>query len=601
MNLPVEDLTSSLVREFLHKKKCLQTLKLLDEEWPRTESSLSSRAKLAEALHIEDWVLKNKMTKPKFKTMLEIILHNIVQLNKTTQENDATVNPSLFNRDLPPRPYTADSNIGHIHKGSSEAKFKPAAAFQDIDESELDILTMPNTNNFVKSREINQHIQSNAFKNSVPGDGSMFDKNKSRQSLSDIPSNTHSPSIEEILSISPKRSTLTNSIPLRVESESNSFFSAKFAEDRRTSIPEKEVIQSSENIFSYEVAKNLRKLIFGSSKLGFTPEWTDQSFSFFDCNDRPKKLRYGIKQKKGGPCGVLASVQATVLKHLLFFNGAKLQTESCLNVSDEKRTKCLIETITEMIWRSGQSSQATLAIMTPRKQFTGISGEYRPDGVTEYVSTLSFTVKVDLHSAVAEHIQSFESGKGSCILLLYSAILSHSIDSVKEDMDEPMGKLMGAHNYCTQEMINLLLTGFATSNAFDNIIQLDKLTTLKGIKSQSEVGLLSLFEHYGSCKIGSFFKAPKYPIWLVCSESHFTVLFSLDLNLISKFSSATIFDLYYYDGLANQDEVIKLTVNTTATVSNEYIRKDLVPPLEHCIRTKWSKASIDWNDTEPLL
>jgi len=29
--------------------------------------------------------------------------------------------------------------------------------------------------------------------------------------------------------------------------------------------------------------------------------------------------------------------------------------------------------------------------------------------------------------------------------------------------------------------------------------------------------------------------------------------------------------------------------------------KDLIPPLNLVIQTKWKNASIDWNDTEPIL
>ena len=28
---------------------------------------------------------------------------------------------------------------------------------------------------------------------------------------------------------------------------------------------------------------------------------------------------------------------------------------------------------------------------------------------------------------------------------------------------------------------------------------------------------------------------------------------------------------------------------------------DLVPPLEHCIRTKWRDAGVDWNGSERIL
>ncbi len=40
-----------------------------------------------------------------------------------------------------------------------------------------------------------------------------------------------------------------------------------------------------------------------------------------------------------------------------------------------------------------------------------------------------------------------------------------------------------------------------------------------------------------------------------------------------------------------------------ADLENEFdaYNDDLIPPLEHCIRTKWKNASVDWNHTEPIL
>jgi len=122
----------------------------------------------------------------------------------------------------------------------------------------------------------------------------------------------------------------------------------------------------------------------------------------------------------------------------------------------------------------------------------------------------------------------------------------------------------------------------------------------KGLDKQSDVGLLSLFEHYKSCEVGVNFKTPKYPIWVICSESHFSVLFSVDRNLLDDWKLEKKFDLYYYDGLARQDEEIRLTVDTTRECP-DYKDIDLVPPLEHCIRTRWKNAVIDWNGTDPIL
>jgi hypothetical protein len=36
------------------------------------------------------------------------------------------------------------------------------------------------------------------------------------------------------------------------------------------------------------------------------------------------------------------------------------------------------------------------------------------------------------------------------------------------------------------------------------------------------------------CQVGSHYKEPVFPIWVVCSESHFTVLFSQQRNLLSN-------------------------------------------------------------------
>ena len=79
---------------------------------------------------------------------------------------------------------------------------------------------------------------------------------------------------------------------------------------------------------------------------------------------------------------------------------------------------------------------------------------------------------------------------------------------------------------------------------------------------RSDIGLLSLFEHYKSCIVGEYLKTPNLPIWLVCSESHFTVLFSVNqgderTGMIER----KPIDIFYYDGLAKQDKLIRFTLN----------------------------------------
>lgn len=79
-----------------------------------------------------------------------------------------------------------------------------------------------------------------------------------------------------------------------------------------------------------------------------------------------------------------------------------------------------------------------------------------------------------------------------------------------------------------QEIVNLLLCGQAVPNVFDGIMDIGGGMALKGIPGQVEVGFLTLLESLNYCKVGQHLKCPRLPIWVVGSESHYTVLFALD-------------------------------------------------------------------------
>ncbi|KAK7488708.1 hypothetical protein BaRGS_00020005 [Batillaria attramentaria] len=344
----------------------------------------------------------------------------------------------------------------------------------------------------------------------------------------------------------------------------------------------------------------LKTVVFGSAMQYFNDEWRLQGFTFCDLPD----LLYGIVQRKGGPCGVLASVQAVFLQEMLF-GEKKLPQGRSLKPTRSERSQFLASALARICWRAGEQSRAVIALPSSQNHVLG-STRFRQDDVTEKLVLYTFTSFSDLSVFMRDSIQQFETdGSSGVVLCMYSAILSRGIEKVHADMDEEAGKMIGAHGYCTQELVNLLLTGCAVSNVFNDVMELDSGTgdsmILKGITGRSDIGLLSLFEHYKSCQVGTYYKTPKYPIWVVCSESHFSVLFSTRLDLVSDWKAERRFDLFYYDGLARQQEEIKLTISTTSKFFRAPSEDDLVPPLEHCIRTKWSGAEIDWNGYEPIL
>ncbi|XP_025785828.1 probable ubiquitin carboxyl-terminal hydrolase MINDY-4 [Puma concolor] len=347
------------------------------------------------------------------------------------------------------------------------------------------------------------------------------------------------------------------------------------------------------------VAKDIKALLFGSSFCCFNEEWKLQSFSF---NDKAS-LKYGIVQNKGGPCGVLAAVQGCVLQKLLFEGDSKADCVRPLQPSNAHRTHCLALAIADIVWRAGGHQRAVVTLASGTQHFSP-TGKYKADGVLETLTLHSLTCYEELVTFLQQSIHQFEAGPYGCILLALSAILSRSTELVRQDFDVPTSHLIGAHGYCTQELVNLLLTGKAVSNVFNDVVELDSgngnITLLKGIAARSDIGFLSLFEHYNVCQVGCFLKTPRFPIWVVCSESHFSVLFSLHPELLRNWRAERLFDLYYYDGLANQQEQIRLTVDTTQTIPEDR-DNDLVPPLELCIRTRWKGASVNWNGSDPIL
>lgn len=358
-------------------------------------------------------------------------------------------------------------------------------------------------------------------------------------------------------------------------------------------------LQAVSKPIDLSLAKEMKTLLFGSTFCCFSEEWKLQNFSF----NNTASLKYGIVQNKGGPCGVLAAVQGCVLQKLLFEEGSRTNSNLRLQPTDAQRTHCLALALADILWRAGSRKQAVVALTSGTAHFSP-TGKYKADGVLETLTLYSLTCCEDLVTFLQQSVHQFEVGPYGCILLTLSAILSRSLELVRQDFDVPTSHLIGAHGYCTQELVNLLLTGRAVSNVFNDVVELDSgdgnITLLRGIEARSNIGFLSLFEHYNVCQVGCFLKTPRFPIWVVCSESHFSILFSLQSELLSDWRTERLFDLYYYDGLANQQEEIRLTVDTTKTTPEDSCG-DLVPPLELCIRTKWKGASVNWNGSDPIL
>ena len=115
---------------------------------------------------------------------------------------------------------------------------------------------------------------------------------------------------------------------------------------------------------------------------------------------------------------------------------------------------------------------------------------------------------------------------------------------------------------------------------------------LEGTYSTKQVVLL---DQWLFPQVGTYLKTPKYPVWVVCSESHFSVLFSTRRDLVNDWKAERRFDLYYYDGLSRQQEEIKLTISR----SQSHYRVIFLIYLHDCLcsilnNAYWSFRGFPW-------
>ncbi|XP_061739063.1 probable ubiquitin carboxyl-terminal hydrolase MINDY-4 isoform X2 [Nerophis ophidion] len=582
----------------------------MDEEHPRTQSSINNRSQLRQILHIEDLYRRNKVQSSPLRTLLEMVIKHHIEgtdddkMASKEKESESALIVASMEHD-----HTKLSS--HVKEVSPRLNHHDTAVHQSQPESEKKPPEM-----IPKSRRMRRGVMAGPISSTLQepnkprlsgrqsGDGlslvtlqqkgrekSTSDPAERPQGSENVGQGGHDRNIVRPKT-TPPNIDLSEMVLDDIEDELLELSNVSirnFATEsgRHTSRP-----------MDQHTASELKAVLLGSPIKCFSAEWTNQGFTFSETHD----LRYGIVQKKGGPCGVLACIQAFVLKKLLF---EQPDSGQALRPTNAARRQSLTSAVTEVLWRAGQETRATLAINTGRNVFTP-SGHFRSAGVLEKIACLTVDSMKDLQLLVEQHIEQFETGELGCLLLTVSAVLSRSTDKVREDMDVATNSLIGAYGYCTQELVNLLLVGRAVSNVFDGDVELDSgdgdSTLLKGIRGHCNVGLLSSFEHYNIVKVGDYLKNPLFPIWVVCSESHFSVLFGLQQELLTNQDKGLDLDLYYYDGLANQQEEIRLTVSVgKSSLSGQHADPDLIPSLELCIRTRWKDAFVDWNDTEPIL
>ncbi|KAJ3700434.1 hypothetical protein LUZ61_004139 [Rhynchospora tenuis] len=323
---------------------------------------------------------------------------------------------------------------------------------------------------------------------------------------------------------------------------------------------ERKVLFESGEELSLSMVEELFGMIFGGGVTkDVLAQWCNQGIRF----SSDPETSMGLVQHEGGPCGVLATLQAYVLKYLIFFRDhldnpditgplnsfGKSQftkgSDDFASISDENKERALVHAMVEILFLCGtEKKQAVVASLGGFAQdlTEGGAAEQKEkisnilDGMLiESASDLhkvlrvkTFTSRRDSFQYLTAVMPLFESRLGA-LLFLVSALLSRGLDLIQADRDDPSQPLVTApFGHASQEIVNLLLCGEAVPNVFDGKMDLGGGMSLKGIPANVQVGFLSLLESLNLCKVGQYLKYPQWPIWVVGSESHYTVLFASD-------------------------------------------------------------------------
>lgn len=316
------------------------------------------------------------------------------------------------------------------------------------------------------------------------------------------------------------------------------------------------------------LAEQLYLLVFGTKvSKDVLCQWCHQGFRF----SPDPETSLGLVQREGGPCGVLAPIQALVLKYLLFATDDEkdtdmktrpalgssplkpLQTGNSdaadvkLIFSDTQRTRALVQAMGETLWRAGGKRKAVLAVLDIPEIYDehGNSEQEHDEAIAKALEGINLDSGKELHrvirvstvsslSALHQQLHSLLPGLRSpwgALLLLFSLLLSRGLELVHSDRDDPVQPLVTPpFGHASQEIVNLLLCGQAVPNVFDNNMDLGGVC-MKGISTSVEVGFLTYFESLNLCHVGRNLKCPKWPIWVIGSDSHYSILFALDTSV----------------------------------------------------------------------
>ncbi|CAL7933865.1 unnamed protein product [Xylocopa violacea] len=315
-----------------------------------------------------------------------------------------------------------------------------------------------------------------------------------------------------------------------------------------------------------EFIHSIKALLWGNTvKKDVFKRWAQ---GFYFSPDEPTAL----VQTEGGPCAVIAPVQAFILKELLSETDISIWKNINMDTSYQLLVRASIEILKQAAgekvpkfyivfmdctfpnhenerkakWIEKvpkiENSEEEISIennenMEQNKELLlmEINEECQNIDCDLFHSQLRlFTTNTteQLEEFFSERLEMLKDRYG-ILLLLYSVIVTKGITEIRSEMSDPLEPMIDSvYGYGSQSLINLMLTGRAVSHVWDHDQDVGGLK-LRGIDKQNSIGFLALLEHLCYCEVGTFLKSPSHPIWVLGSETHLSVLFSTEKRLVS--------------------------------------------------------------------
>jgi len=290
-------------------------------------------------------------------------------------------------------------------------------------------------------------------------------------------------------------------------------------------------------------SESLWQLLFGSTPLDDdVVRWQQQKFVFTQ--------NFVLEQKHGGPCGILATVQAFMLIDLIFESGIAKNFHNLQSLDPVVVQRSLVRALLKILQRAGSKSSVLILRWNEEraKFFTQSSSEDHAS-----MSLLDFLATLVVH---------------------------RGIETVKADMDDIANPLISRFGHCSQEILNLVLFGRATSNVFDGQENLGEGMSLRGVPEEVDilVGLLSELEALRYVTVGSKLKNPLFPFWILGSTNHYTLLFGFEqVREKEKDPFLTAFEAHASDaGIATEDSAEEIAKDLNLSEEDKMTLKSIV-------------------------